>query len=259
MIDFVDVVRVESTRFLDAVRSAPLDGPVPSCPDWDAADLVWHLAEVQSFWASIVEGLLDDPDEVAGLERPDDRDLLDLFADHSSRLVVALSERSPDDRCWTWHDEGTTVGWVRRRQAHEALIHRVDAELAAGRGISTCDPELAADGVDEILRVQIGGVPAWATFTPSGDAVRISATDHPATWGVALGRMTGTSPDTGKTYDLPAASVGRDAVDPSTLITGPAWELDRWLWGRLGPEGLSVTGDRALVDRLRAVAAESTD
>jgi uncharacterized protein (TIGR03083 family) len=259
VIDFVDVVRVESTRFLDAVRSAPLDGPVPSCPDWNAADLVWHLAGVQYFWASIVEDLLDDPDEVTPLERPDDPDLLDLFADQSSRLVVALSERSPENRCWTWHDEGTTVGWVRRRQAHEALIHRVDAELAAARPVSPCDPVVAADGVDEILRVQIGGVPAWATFTPSGEALRISATDHPATWGVALGRMTGSSPTSGRTYDLPAASVGRDAVDPHSIVTGTAWDLDRWLWGRLDSDGLAVTGDRALVDRLRAVAAESTD
>jgi uncharacterized protein (TIGR03083 family) len=258
VLDFIEAVQLESTRFLDAARSADLPGSVPSCPDWDTADLVWHLAEVQSFWASVVEGLLDDPEQAGRLERPDDRDLLDLFADQSSRLVVALSERSPDDPCWTWHEQGMTVGWVRRRQAHEALIHRVDAELAAGRAISTCDPELAADGVDEILRVMIGGVPAWATFTPSGDAIRIEATDHPATWGMALGRMTGTSPRSGRTYDLHAASVGRDAVDPASVVKGPAWDLDRWLWGRLGPEGLSVTGDPSLVGRLRAMAAEST-
>jgi hypothetical protein len=28
---------------------------VPACPDWDADDLLWHLAEVQWFWGTIVD------------------------------------------------------------------------------------------------------------------------------------------------------------------------------------------------------------
>jgi len=45
------------------------------------------------------------------------------------------------------------LGFVRRRQAHEVLIHRLDAELTAGVDASAMDPRLSADGVDELLRV----------------------------------------------------------------------------------------------------------
>ena len=46
------------------------------------------------------------------------------------------------------------LGWVRRRQGHEALIHRVDAEQAAGLA-SSIDPGLAEDGIEtDYLRVR---------------------------------------------------------------------------------------------------------
>jgi hypothetical protein len=66
-LDHVEIVASESSRFHDALRDAELAAPVPSCPGWDGNALAWHLAEVQSFWATIVEGLLDDP---AGVEPP---------------------------------------------------------------------------------------------------------------------------------------------------------------------------------------------
>lgn len=257
MIDFVEAIRVESTRFLEAIRSVSAESPVPSCPGWDASDLTWHLARVQHFWASIVEDLVDDPERVPALDRPEDGELAELFADQSSRLVVALSERDPRDRCWTWDENGGTVGWVRRRQAHEALIHRVDGELTAGRPLSPCDPGLAADGVDEVLRLMIGAIPGWGSFDPSGQALRIDATDHPATWGVALGRMSGTTPD-GEPIEREAASVGVDAVEPITLVAGRAWDLDLWLWGRSGTDELTVSGERSLVARLEALASSAT-
>ena len=33
---------------------------MPSCPDWNADDLLWHLAEVQWFWATIVRERVTD-------------------------------------------------------------------------------------------------------------------------------------------------------------------------------------------------------
>ena len=57
------------------------------------------------------------------------------------------------------------MGFVRRRQAHEALIHRIDAELTAGRR-TPVDPLLGADGVDEALRVMYGGVPGVGQVHP---------------------------------------------------------------------------------------------
>ena len=51
-------------------------------------------------------------------------------------------------RAWSTEQ---TVGFPFRRQAAEALIHRLDAEQTADR-VTLLDPELAADGVDEFDR-----------------------------------------------------------------------------------------------------------
>ncbi len=48
-----------------------------------------------------------------------------------------------------WADD-KTAGYIARRQAHEALVHRLDAELTVGDR-TPLDPRLAADGVDEAL------------------------------------------------------------------------------------------------------------
>ncbi|WP_298758133.1 maleylpyruvate isomerase N-terminal domain-containing protein, partial [uncultured Nocardioides sp.] len=47
-------LRRESTRFRDVLALTPSQARVPTCPDWDADDLLWHLAEVQWFWGGVV-------------------------------------------------------------------------------------------------------------------------------------------------------------------------------------------------------------
>ena len=113
-----------------------------------------------------------------------------------------LAATPPDTPAWTW-SEDQTVGFIRRRQAHEALIHRVDAELTAGRR-TPMDPGLSADGVDEALRVMYGGAPPWGSFTPTGaGTLRLRASDTGDTWLVTTGRFTGTDPGDGTSYDEP--------------------------------------------------------
>ena len=51
------------------------------------------------------------------------------------------------------------------------MIHRVDAEIVAGRR-TPMDPALSADGVDEALRIMYGGLPDWGSFTPIAGKTR---------------------------------------------------------------------------------------
>ena len=60
-IDYLEAIRRESARFAECMSRVAATAPVPSCPDWSAADLLWHLTEVQLFWAIIVRDRLDDP------------------------------------------------------------------------------------------------------------------------------------------------------------------------------------------------------
>jgi uncharacterized protein (TIGR03083 family) len=256
MIDHLAVIERESARFAEATASLDSGGAVPSCPEWDVADLMWHLAEVQYFWGSIVEGLLTDPGGVEDLERPDDDDLADLVEAMSSRLVAAIGARNPDDACWSWHTGGETVGWVRRRQAHEALIHRVDADLAAGNATDV-DEILATDGVDEMIRVMLDAsdLPEWSEYHDAGTTAVIEVTGRGASWALELGRFTGESPNTGKVYDDPVVKLVSGVDTPSAVITGSGVDLDLWLWGRGPVDRLTVEGDRSVADHIREAAA----
>lgn len=258
MIEFVDVVERESARFGEIGAGAHLDIAVPSCPGWDLADLTWHLAEVQYFWASIVEELLVDPGAVPELARPAAADLAGLSRDQATRLVDALRAGDPDAECWSWHADGHSVGWVRRRQAHEALIHRVDAELAVGE-LSPIDPELAADGVDEILNVMLDAsdLPAWASFEPTGRTAAVETTDG-RSWAMELGWFRGTSPNTGTAYDDAALRLDRRVGNPDVVLRGDASDLDLWLWGRGSLDPIQTHGDAAIAAMIRQAAAAGT-
>jgi len=261
---FLAVIREQSERFLEALNGVQADAPVPSCDGWSADDLLWHLAEVQHFWAKVAAGAPGD--DIVEPPRPDEvAELRALGARCGTELLSALASRDGSTPCWSWHPDGGTLAWVARRQAHEALVHRVDAQLTAGLDVRPPSVELAVDGVDEVLTVFVDGVPDWGSFTPDGTRVRLTCTNAPAAWELALGRLTGTGPESGTHHDLDAGQVrrlsaGGDASEPSAdlTISGRAWDLDRWLWGRGGLEALAVTGDAALVERVRELLVGAT-
>ncbi|MDH3753449.1 MAG: maleylpyruvate isomerase family mycothiol-dependent enzyme [Acidimicrobiia bacterium] len=261
-LDFIDHIRRESARFAEVLTSVEPDAIVPTCPDWSASDLLWHLTEVQLFWSIVVRDRLGSPDaaEAAIGPRPDGFDAtFSAFDDATRELVDVLTSTPRETEVWTWADDHS-VGFLRRRQAQEALIHRLDAEQTAGAE-HAIDPALAADGVDEVLRIVIGGVPAWADFIADGHTARVHTTDEPMSWDLRFGRFTGVSPNTGISYDDEAFVVDDDVAPgtPGVVLRGPAGRLDAWLWGRGAATDLSVDGDSAVFDRLAAIVAEGVE
>lgn len=126
---YLDHIRSESARFRAALAACDPDAPVPSCPEWTAADL------------------------------------LSCFEATNAEFVAALASADPAEAAWSWAAE-QTVGFTFRRQAHEAPVHRLDAELAVG-ALTPLDPALAADGVDEALD-------AWLWRRGGDEAVTVS-------------------------------------------------------------------------------------
>ena len=247
--DYLRHVRAESGRFREVLATCDPSARVPTCPDWDAADLLWHLTTVQHFWATIISGRPAGPVEDDAPERPTSYDeLLAAFDTHSAALVEALGAADPAEAAWSWADE-QTVGFSFRRQAHEALIHRLDAELTVG-AVSPLDRSLAADGVDEVLDVMFGGTPSWGEFAGLPQHVRVDLSDTGEQLWVQLGRFTGTDPDDGVEHDLDDISVVEDpGVEADAVLSGPAGALDAWLWRRGDDSELSVSGDRSVYDQ----------
>jgi uncharacterized protein (TIGR03083 family) len=261
-LDFLDHLERESARFAEVVYGAPATAPVPSCPGWNADDLLWHLAEVQWFWGTIVRERItgDTPDDITPA-RPADRDELAAFFERASDdLVDVLAATPPDTPAWTWWPTQQTVGFIRRRQAHEALIHRVDAELTAGHR-TPMDPRLSADGADEALRVMYGSAPPWASFLPTGaGTLRLRAADTGDTWLITVGQLTGTRPD-GSRYDEPGfQTADRDPGDRATAeVQGTAADLDCWLWRRPTVTPVTFTGDPEVISQFESATAGGID
>ena len=260
-LDFVEHVRRESARFAACLAGADATARVPTCPDWSADDLLWHLAEVQLFWGAIVRDRLQDPDaaEAAKPERPDDRaGLLELFATATAGLVDTLTTTPADTEVWTWATDHS-VRFVCRRQAHEALIHRLDAELVAGDS-SPIDRDLASDGVDEALAIMHGEVPPWGTFTPDGTNGTVATGDTGRVWSLAFGRFLGTGPESGNAYDLDSFTVvERAGSEPAFTLRGTAAGLDSWLWGRGPVTALAIDGDRDAFARLEQIVGRGVE
>ncbi|GEP38572.1 hypothetical protein NPS01_22350 [Nocardioides psychrotolerans] len=256
---YLDHVRLESARFREALTDCDPQARVPACPDWDAADLVWHLAEVQWFWAHTVRTRPSAPDESAVRPaRPTTySELLTHFDSCSADLVAQLEAADPTEPAWSWAPE-QTVGFTYRRQAHEALIHRLDAEQAAG-AVTPLDPSLAADGVAELLEVMYGGqAPPWGRFEPSEHLVRIELTDVATDLWVRPGLFFGTNPESGKNHDS-AHLVLTDPGEASATVSGRSVDLDTWLWKRRDDGDLTVSGDRAAYDALLAAVSTPLD
>lgn len=253
---YLDHLRTESARFREVLAGCDPAARVPACPDWDAAELLWHLAGVNAFWAEVVRTrpatVADDYEK--HLPRPETYDgLLAAFDEHSADLQALLAEADPADEAWHWSSDHT-VGASIRRQAHEALIHRLDAEEAAG-DLTPLDPALAADGVLEALTVMYGGCPPWGTITPSDQIVDVRLTDTGDVLHVALARFTGTDPD-GTTYDEPDIALVDDGSALAT-VSGTAADLDTWLWHRgVGRVQVTLEGDQAALDELRGVLSQ---
>jgi uncharacterized protein (TIGR03083 family) len=255
-------LRSDSARFLHVLRQTPADRQVPSCPDWRADDLLWHLGEVQWFWGTIVREAIDDPATITPPDRPADRQGLLAFFEHASAaLQEALATVDPTEPRWTWSDD-QTAGFVRRRQAHEALIHRVDAELTAGVDHAPIDRHLASDGVDEALRLMFGGAPPWARLELDDEAtLRVATTDDDRSWWVTLGRFDGTAPDATVYEDEVAIEVATsDPGGPAAAtLQATAADLDRWLWNRPADGDVRFEGDPAVVTAFRDLIATGVD
>ena len=255
----------DSARFREVLAEAPPGNRVPTCPDWSADDLIWHLGEVQWFWGEIAQRRLTDARDLDAMnasrdERPADRAGLLAFFDRSSeRLQRVLAQLPPETELWMWSDDHT-AGYIRRRQAHEAMVHRIDAELTVGAERAAIDCRLAADGVDEVLRIMRGYEPEpGLSHEPTGAPVTIATVDAMHSWTVTPVRITGVDSD-GDAIDVERFLAGDGPGEASAAeVCGSAADLDCWLWNRPAHGIITRDGDPDALAALDRVLGHSID
>lgn len=237
-----DAITMESARIRDVLGRVEPDALVPTCPEWNADDLLFHLFEEQVFWREVFTRRVRQDADAAEIEPPEEPEtrgeLFALAEAATAALVEELERHEPHERAWSWASD-QSAGFIARRQAHDAVIHRIDAEVAStpASGSSPVQVDLAEDGVDEVLRVYLGNVPEGVTATPRrASGVRIVATDTGATWMVAIAHLGGTGVD-GTEYDETSLFVAQDDTpdgrdNPVGVFSATAEDLYRWLWRR---------------------------
>ncbi len=237
-----------------------LDIPVETCGAWTMADLIWHLAEVQSFWSWIIENRPAPVEEAVMPDRAVPAALRAQLVDANDRLCSALDAAPFDDPIWTWHPDHKTIDFSIRRQTHEALIHCFDAVLATDGSAPEVEAALAADGFDELVTIMAGGVPDWADYKSGDRCLAVHAVDTDDHWLLEFGSISGHSPRGTHYIDEPTIAVNApgQGTTPSAELSGPAVDLDLWAWGRGPIDRLSIDGDEAVVHALRSLIADST-
>lgn len=227
---------------LDGRRMADLAGgdltaPVPTCPDWTLADLIEHTGFVHRWQTAVVRDEPHDfPDPATWRHGPSDGqspgDWLRAGVDDAAGAMAAADPTEPR---WTWAGPGT-VAWYSRRIAQETLVHRVDAELAAGVDVLPVDPLVAVDGVDEVCDVfypAAAGRPIGGT----GETLHLHATDADGEWLLTM------QPD--------HVDVARGHAKGDAAVRGAALDLLLLVWGRAPLGEVEIFGDEALVARFR--------
>jgi len=221
--------------------------PIPTCPGWTLRQLVTHVGRAHR-WAAEITRTRSDAfipfRAVPDGKLPDDRaEQCAWLRAGAARIIDAVREAG-SDLVWSFIGPAPAGFWI-RRMAHETLVHRADAQLAAGgEPEPLIEAEVAADAIDEWLMLLTGGILGNAgerTETlPAGAGLHIHATDD------GLG---------GRGEWMIRHDAGGLTVEPGhgkgdAALTGPAASLLLVLMRRrpVSDPAVTVYGDSAVVD-----------
>lgn len=228
--ELVTAVRREGEGLLTAAGLGT-DVPVPTCGDWMLEDLVRHVwqvyANVTLYAATRATERPDKLPEMPG------GDPVELLGGQLDELVTALTECEADTPIWTWvFDQPDGAIFWARRMAHESSVHRFDAQDAHGVR-QPIDPDLAADGIDELIDVIMPRVYSRDSVTGPVGTLCLESTDA-GSWALELG------PDGVKRIDPPR--------EPTVRAHGTSTRLLLACYGRIPWSSAELDGDGALLE-----------
>jgi len=229
---YLEVITLESEALAGVVDTHP-SLAVPACPGWRVAELGRHLGNVHR-WATLIVSA----DEIARVatpeESPFDRDVGPWLRVGAATLVAALQTAGTDKPVWTMGLPRTSQFWY-RRQAQETTLHRWDAEDAVGITPTAIEPDLAADGVAELLEMFVPRVHQRSGVTGAGESFHIHRTDGPGEWLVR--------------FEPSGVTVSEEHAKADVALRGPAEDLLLMLWRRRPASSVEVFGSDEMLAR----------
>ncbi len=234
-------LRADGLRIGSRARQpGALTAGVPDCPGWQLTDLLTHLGRIYRF---VVAGLELGRSPVEGsfeAAPASGVDPLDWFDAGHRALLTHLEDRGPEDPAWSWWPADQTHGFWARRMCHETLVHRLDADgaLEFHAGVT---PKMATDGIDEVL-TRFVARPAKST-TRVLEPVSVEVISGGRRWLVIVDQHV-------------AVTAGPHGHADATVFGEPI-DVLRWSWGRAPFAELTIGGDPAALDVVRAVVTEA--
>jgi uncharacterized protein (TIGR03083 family) len=250
MLDYgrmLDVIGIEGELMLSTAVTALPDSAaaeVPGCPGLTLSETLRHVGSVHRvtrLW--VREGQRPEHWQ----HSPRDGDLVGYVRTGLGELLAELARHDPADFCDTWWPADHTHGFWRRRMAHETTVHRVDIEAAAGASVHSIDPDVALDGIDELLFL-------WFSYrlgelgmsAPRQGAVALSAGDLHWLAIFERGRCTARRVDEA------------DARSADASVSGAPMQVYLWSWGRLPDQSVRISGDLDAVGQLWTLLRPAT-
>lgn len=238
----------EADRLKTAVVRAGASATVPTCPEWTAADLLDHVTEVFDHKIQCMR-LLREPSEADLLSRkgsPTER-----FDAALAELLTEFDDRGPDSLAHTWYGPDQTVGFWIRRMACETVVHRADAELAAGEEIGPVEAAFALDAVEEMLVIMlVWGSRAYREWVggvlEANEGLTVALEAGARSWTLRVGP---------EGIDLSEGI----AEEAGAVVSGTEREILMWLWRRLPAEAVAVRGDLSQAKALYELVGEFAD
>jgi len=226
-------LEADAARLLDGYQEDP-QAPVLTCPPWDRAALLHHVAGVYSWHRTQVEhGPADRVRFKESPQAPEGDELPGWYADNVRGLVEALSTMDTSEMWPTWAGE-RPGSFYPRRMALESVVHRWDG---VGGDI---DPALGVDGIDEHLGL-FAPLASGEELSGRG-TIHLHATDIEGEWLITLGPS--------------GVSFEHGHAKGDVALRGAAGNLLLWAWNRVPVDDrFEVFGDRALLDAWRTGVA----
>ncbi len=225
-------LRADAAALLAAQQADP-HAPAWAGTGWDRTDLLAHVAGVHAWVRQQLHLGREERVRLSAVEAPPDGDALPAWFEAGAAELADLLEAMDVEATWpTW--AGPQPGtFFPRRMAQETAVHRWD-----GVG-GEIDADLGVDGVNELLELFVGRLPAdrFAAVQPA--TVHLHATDTEGEWLIRLGTD-------GVTFEHGHAK-------GDVALRGPAGDLLLWVWNRVpADDRFEVFGDAGPLEGWRS-------